>query len=335
MRGHPRSGTNWVGRLINLHPQAFVTGEFHLEAIYHASEASKTYPWQLMHDEPVRSELTAAVQDVIRRCIGVGCEAQRPRPPVEQGKRPPPLPALRWHGDRTPRDLMDWMPGERYIWILRDGRDVMVSWTFHQLRMGEAVIGKSIPSPVKEHLLELSAALHADPEFFRKHPERLLSSEEWVRRTAHTWNHRFQTDSENAAAMQTDATPSRVLCMRYEALREHTERERQRLYEFLELDPALAQPVSREQYTAPGFEAENTLSFTRKGEVGDWRNYFTDDAKRWFQEVAGESLVRAGYARDADWSEAEREIPVVTAAPAVAPIRAAYSEHTKEHTHTR
>jgi hypothetical protein len=132
--------------------------------------------------------------------------------------------------------------------------------------------------------------------------------------------------------MQTDATPSGVLCMRYETLREHTERERQRLYEFLDLDPSLAHPVSREQYTAPGFEAENTLSFTRKGEVGDWRNYFTDEAKRWFGEIAGESLVRAGYASDAQWSESEREAPIVTAGLAAAAMQDKFTHET--HTHT-
>jgi hypothetical protein len=323
VRGHPRSGTNWVGRLINLHPHAFVTGEFHLETIYHAAEQAKTFPWQLMHDEPVRSELDAGVRDLIRRCIGIACETQRPKPATQEGKRPAPLPPLRWHGDRTPRDLMDWIPGASYIWILRDGRDVMVSWTFHQLRMGPDVIERSIPSPAKEQLLQISAEFRADPDLFKKHPDRLLSSEAWVRRTAWTWNHRYRDDSAHAARMHTDATPSRVLCQRYETLRQEMEREREHIYRFLGLDPALAQPVSREAGTAPGFGAENVQSFRRKGEVGDWKNYFTDQARAWFNDIAGEALVRAGYAGDARWSE--QDIPVVTAKPAPSTF----------HTHTK
>ena len=29
VRGHPRSGTNWIGALLNLHPQINCWGEFH------------------------------------------------------------------------------------------------------------------------------------------------------------------------------------------------------------------------------------------------------------------------------------------------------------------
>jgi hypothetical protein len=39
----------------------------------------------------------------------------------------------------------------------------------------------------------------------------------------------------------------------------------------------------------------------RKGTVGDWRNSWTDRMKDTFKELAGDRLIRLGYARDNDW----------------------------------
>ena len=39
----------------------------------------------------------------------------------------------------------------------------------------------------------------------------------------------------------------------------------------------------------------------RKGQIGDWRNHFTDEHKRVFKEVAGEALIELGYEDGYDW----------------------------------
>lgn len=39
----------------------------------------------------------------------------------------------------------------------------------------------------------------------------------------------------------------------------------------------------------------------RKGEIGDWRNHFTDDHRREFARVAGDLLIALGYEDDTDW----------------------------------
>ena len=39
----------------------------------------------------------------------------------------------------------------------------------------------------------------------------------------------------------------------------------------------------------------------RKGQIGDWRNYFNDGLKRFFKESLGSVLVEMGYERDHDW----------------------------------
>ena len=71
---------------------------------------------------------------------------------------------------------------------------------------------------------------------------------------------------------------------------------RRKMYEFLDLDPAEALPISGESRTAPGFEKEDPASFWRHGQVGDWRKYANDDFKRWFKAAAGEAFIRMAMA---------------------------------------
>jgi len=80
-----------------------------------------------------------------------------------------------------------------------------------------------------------------------------------------------------------------------------TEAQRLRLFRFLSLDPNEAEALSDESFTTAGYTIHDPTTYRRKGEVGDWQNYFTGQAKTWFHDIAGESLVQAGYADDGGW----------------------------------
>jgi len=43
---------------------------------------------------------------------------------------------------------------------------------------------------------------------------------------------------------------------------------------------------------------EDPTSFFRKGVAGEWRNVFTEEDGKIFEEEAGELLVRLGYEKD-------------------------------------
>lgn len=287
VRGHPRSGTNWVCNILNLHPRISCTGEFHFETIYNAVHRARSIPWQITGSDPIRTELEAAFGDMVRRCVGIACREQRPD--------------ATWFGDRTPSDLLYWMSGAHYIWILRDGRDVAVSWTFHQLRKGREVIEKSIPSPANAHLLNMSDKFLQDPELFVKHPGLLLDDEAWVRHVARTWDRRYRSDTGAAQHIERPDVDGDILRLRYEDLHADTEAQCLRLFSFFDLDPDEAQAISPESFTSAGYKSPDPKGHRRKGEVGDWQNYFSATSKAWFNEVAGESLVQAGYAKDSDW----------------------------------
>ena len=272
IRGSPRSGTNWVGALLNLHPHISCAGEFHLEHIFNAKHQIQALRWQLVAQEPVRSALDRAFQNMLRECIEAGC---------------PGNPGTRWMGDRTPREMLDICPGGSFFWIVRDGRDVLVSWTRHLLRNGPELIRVVVPEHAgRDAMLSLAARLAADPCLFETDPPALLSVEPWVRFFAGAWARRWRSDSGCAAYFDSPGSTSRVLRLRYEALVADVESERANMYRFLDLDPSLAMPVSRQTRTTP---ACRELT---------WQAYFSDANRRAFMQQAGAALAEAGYAAD-------------------------------------
>ena len=60
------------------------------------------------------------------------------------------------------------------------------------------------------------------------------------------------------------------------------------------LDRSTAAGVAERMYS-------RSSSTFRKGEIGDWRNHFTDVHRAAFKEVAGDLLVQMGYEDDTDW----------------------------------
>ncbi|MBN4060258.1 sulfotransferase domain-containing protein [Planctomycetaceae bacterium AH-315-I19] len=48
---------------------------------------------------------------------------------------------------------------------------------------------------------------------------------------------------------------------------------------------------------------EDRSSFIRKGIAGDWKNHFTPETARVFNELAGDMLIKLGYEQDDSWVE--------------------------------
>ncbi len=94
---------------------------------------------------------------------------------------------------------------------------------------------------------------------------------------------------------------ARAHVVRYEDLVEDPVTQARAMYEFLNVDPDKAGAPSTKTYTSAGFDREDPNSFYRKGAIGDWKNYATDDFKSWFKECAGAALVATGYENDLNW----------------------------------
>jgi hypothetical protein len=283
--GHPRSGTNWLSALVNLHPHIYCHGEFHFHIMRQAMDGFTSLPWYLANHEPVRSEAESAFGDLVRRCLGA------------EARKKPGAWVL---GDHTPRPMRRFLPEGKHLLIRRDGRDVLVSWTYHLVRTGKPEV---IPEPARSMLAAALRPSELGPEGFRRVAATLLTNPEWVRHFARSWSTHVTRDEHTAgewmrAAQAKPEAGCAVLPLRYEDLHADIAHWRSRVYEFLGVDPSIAAPISAQSKTAPGFGREDPGSFYRKGEVGDWVNHLTAHAAVWFTEEAGAALDLLGYPRE-------------------------------------
>jgi len=282
MCGHPRSGTNWTKALLNLHPKIRCTGEFRFNALRRGFDQFARYEWHVAHKEPFRSISEACFQDTIR-CFMAAVARRNPQ--------------ATWVGDQTPRLLEPFLPGAPHFLVVRDGRDVMISIAHLALRThGPIYSGKKADKEIGH----LRKAFTADPAYFTTHPERLLENEWFARSLARDWARQAELDTIALNAMGSDG-PQRGHLVIYEKLHEDVEGERRRMYEFLELDPSEAAPISSSTRTKAGHDEERPDKFFRKGVTGDWRNYFSDRTKQIFKEEAGAELIALGYEKDDTW----------------------------------
>lgn len=275
IRGYMKSGTNWVGRLLNLHPQISCTGEFHWERISSQLIATVNESENLYEQEGLLHKIWHQMDRFIKESMVLANDAQ----------------AL-WIGDRTPSHIEpSVILGARVFNLIRDGRDVLVSEAHHFFNNPDIYPSYAGMDQMKVRINQF----RADSNFFIRNPLELLACDEFVRDSAFFWDETIRRNQEVIDSHRD------MQCMevRYELVHQDTESWRRRMYEFLNVDPSRAAPLTFN--TVAGFDKEMPNQFRRKGAVGDWRNYVTPRAREIFNEVAGASLVRLGYAKSLDW----------------------------------
>ncbi len=282
--GHPRSGTTWLAAMLMRHPGVLCEGEFHFQQLRRGFDLFRQEPsYHKAAHEPVLTTAECCFQDTIRLCMGAVAQAK---------------PEAEWIGDRTPRKLEVLLPGAPHIVITRDGRDAIVSFAIQEIRNAGPFYKQF------EFFRRLAATRRRfleNPAHFKEHPDALLGFKPFVRTLARYWADHARHDRAAAEAIRAGRINARVHEIRYESLHREPEVERRRMYEFLGLDPQPALPLTRESGTTAGLGSDDHASERRKGQVGDWVNYFTNKSKRWFKQEAGEALIAAGYASDNNW----------------------------------
>lgn len=276
--GVTKSGTTWLQRLLDSHPQIACGGESKLNvfltrlapAIRAYNDALTMTNAKIYRDEAVYPPLAQAQAHAVMQYLFLDRLAAVRQGAEAAGK----LGALKWIGDKDPdykKELVSWraiLPEMRVVSTTRDGRDCYVSLWFHLY-------------PDREPL----AAENRDDFIGR------------IAGHAATW-------CDTMAKFQRDAAahPGRHFAIRYESLLEDAEGEMTRLFEWFGCDAAqatVADVVARNAFAVasggrkPG-EAD-PQSFLRKGIAGDWRNHFDEECNELYCEVAGEALTAAGY----------------------------------------
>lgn len=287
--GHARSGTTLLMRLTRLHPEIHCNYQAHfftrapmLKSLVNSPEAAdwlsrKSNRWNQGRDlSPL--VMRAAADFILER------DAARQGKAIVGDKSP----SSSIHG-QVVRDTFAIYPDAKLIYIVRDGRDVLVSERFRNF-----VEDSQFLTAEDRRIL---AALKADQTPFSD-GRRSIFTQEFIRRVAQSWVDDLTEMDGEAKRLY----PASYFSLRYEDLLAEPVAEMQKLWAFLgaQAAPSLAAEIQKEmgQNLDEEWQAkrnQSIASFLPKGKAGNWRNIFTAHDRQIFKEIAGETLAKWGY----------------------------------------
>ncbi len=293
--GHARSGTTLLMRLARLHPEVHCNYQAHfftrqplLKSLVDTPEAEewltrKSNRWN--HGRDLSPLVLRAAADLIME-----------RDAAREGKRivGDKSPSSVIHGQAV-RDLHAVYPDAKIVYIVRDGRDVIISERFRNF----VEESKFLTAEDKR----IIRTCGHDPTPFND-GRRSIFTETFIRRKAGDWVTDLQETEDESRSLFGDSFYS----LRYEDLLERPFYEMQKMWAFLgvEADPVLEIAILEEMLSNPDEEwqsrrNEDIASFLPKGQAGNWTRLFSEGDKSVFKDVAGEMLVRWKYEKDLSW----------------------------------
>jgi hypothetical protein len=294
--GHARSGTTLLARLVRLHPDVHCNYQAHFftrppllqtlvaDPQVEAWLSRRSNRWN--HGRDLSPLVLRAVADFILE-----------RDARQHGKR--------IVGDKSPSSLLNGeavrlmhkvYPDAKLIYIVRDGRDTVISHRF------QSFIDAS------QHLsredLDIRAAFTRTPEPFLR-GERSIFTEKTIRWAAQGW----ATNVTETDQVARELYLGRYLSLRYDYLLERPLAEMQRVWAFLGANPemeSLVQKLEEELQSNPDADwqkqkAGDLIEPLEKGKGGSWRFLFTSRDRQIFKASAGKALIDWGFERDLDW----------------------------------
>ncbi|MFN7137971.1 MAG: sulfotransferase domain-containing protein [Limisphaerales bacterium] len=284
----PKSGTTWLQLLLSAHPEMVCTESRAFGNYYHPNPLSnphltvEKYVGILnTYFAPRHPALNAPELGFQKNLLFNFMDTLAQTTLLALNKRVYGEKLTPFRGTATGaiQTLSEYNPNVKFINLVRDGRDVVVSgaaqWLNHRLR----------------------AAAEAEKPKWAEAIEKRVVTQEDFDLFIDLW-----TDAV-AAGLSAKSLFKNYLQLRYEDYLANSFQQTRQLFEFLQVDSSDA--VVRACVEAASFEklsggrsrgSEDSKNFFRKGVSGDWRNWFTDEQTQMFAEKAGHLLVEAGYA---------------------------------------
>jgi hypothetical protein len=294
--GHARSGTTLLMRLVRLHPEVHCNYQAHfftrrplLKSLVDTPAAEewltrKSNRWNRGRDlSPL--VLRAAADFILER------EAAAAGKRIVGDKSP----SSTIHGQAV-RDMHAVYPDAKLVYIVRDGRDVLLSERFRNL------VEESRFLTVQDR--RIVEDLRRDQAPFMD-GSRSIFTEAFIRRVAKGWAANLQETEEEGRRLYGGNFHS----LRYEDLLKDPFEQMALLWTFLgvgEVDASLARWIGAEMESNPDEEWQaqrnrQVASFLPKGQAGNWMRLFTEEDKALFKRLAGRGLIQWKYEFDDDW----------------------------------
>ncbi len=291
----PRSGSTWLTKSLNVHPDIFATeqrlfGDF----IDVWSDRRGGTALKITQDAYVRNlaghyffeELNLGKREFIGELQEFLIEQLTQFALSRTGKKilVDKITPYTGTAQKVLRTIRQKLPQAKIIQLVRDGRDVATSGTFDWLRLNAT--GTERYDFFVEQIPGMQLNRFFDDD----------AIEQWA------------TDWRDVALLFEKTAPD--LQIRYETMKTELESELQNIFKLLEIDasPVVAETCLKattfHQLTGRRAGDERPLEKTRKGIIGDWKNYFTRQDGQRFNEIAGDALHRLGYVSDNTWIDA-------------------------------
>jgi len=314
--GHAKSGTTWVMRLLDAHPEIMCKGEgrifgqsykrpdvmamdaptFQPSSLYRAvGDAEYLKSWiqrsVWSRNENFESQVRGLTREAIR--FFMGTQLAKSQKHIVGDKTP-------FVSNETVSEIAEIDPEAKVIHVIRDGRDVAVSG-MHHLWNRELDLGGQKDLTREEATMR--DGYRADPRAFARTGKSVFT-EERIRDMAETWAELVS----GGQSQGTELLGESYLEIRYEDLAENPAKGLRPLMVFLGADDRRA--TVQRCVSAASFRrwtkgrrrgSEDSSSLLRKGVVGDWKSVFTDADRRIFNDAAGPLLIELGYEAGSDW----------------------------------
>jgi hypothetical protein len=283
-------------RLVRLHPEVHCSYQAHfftrrplLKSLVDSPEAEE---WLTR-----RSNRWNRGRDLSPLVLRAAADFIMERDAAKEGKRivGDKSPSSRIHGQAV-RDLHAVYPDAKLVYIIRDGRDVLVSERFRNF-----VEESKFLSREDKQIVE---ALRKDHTPFTN-GSRSIFTETFIHRVARGWvTNVLETEEEGRRLFG-----SNYFTLRYEDMLERPLEEITRLWNFLGVEQivdSLEKEIKAEMESNPDEQwqtkrNEGIASFLLKGHAGNWERLFTARDKSLFKEIASEMLIKWKYEKDSNW----------------------------------
>lgn len=294
--GHARSGTTLLARLIRVHPEVhcnwqshFFTREPTLFALVDREDVRKwlhhsSFRWN--HGEELAPKVIRVVADFIME-----------REARQQGKS--------IVGDKSPNNYMpgksvrmlhEVYPDGKLIFIIRDGRDTVLSHRFQNFI--------DFPEYLSGEDLQIRDDFSEDPAPFYN-GERSIFTEKWLQNDIQSWVQNVQETTDVGRQLFGDQFKT----IKYEELLVEPTKQMNALWAFLGADldrQDHSEAISREIDRNPDADWQKSqnaqmLENLEKGKSGSWQALFTRRDRQIVKDAAGETLIRWGYEDGLAW----------------------------------